>query len=323
MRAYPFIEIAVAGRQVNQAFYDRLVEATIHDAPGQDADTLQVKLDDARNELALPAEGDKVTVRFGFRDGGSFKMGLFVLEQPQIEGGEQGEFITLNGRSADMRDELKEPRSEHFDDITIGGLVQELAGRHGYRAKVAPALAGIQLPYLARVEQPVHDLLTRLADRHRAQFAVKDGAFLFLERGKLPALSIDRSQCASWNFTLNPRPRFKETGAPWFDRAKAKWVFESHQTGLQGPMKRLRMGLPSQAEAKAAAEADGDRSGRASASGSIELAGLPEAMADTPIMLTGFRPEANGEWRAASVEHRYADTYTTTIELEAPEKGRT
>lgn len=75
-------------------------------------------------------------------------------------------------------------------------------------------------------------------------------------------------------------------------------------------------------EAKAAASSEGDRLGRATGTGSITLAGLPEAMADAPILTTGFRAEANGLWRAASVDHTFGDTYMTTIELEAPEAGK-
>lgn len=45
-------------------------------------------------------------------------------------------------------------------------------------------------------------------------------------------------------------------------------------------------------------------------------------MADMPLNLTGFRPEANGEWRAGTVTHEFSDAYTTGIELVVPEKGK-
>ncbi len=49
---------------------------------------------------------------------------------------------------------------------------------------------------------------------------------------------------------------------------------------------------------------------------------MPEVLADTPLNITGFRPEANGAWRAGTVTHQYTETYMTTIELEAPEEGK-
>lgn len=323
MRSHPFIEVTVGGSPVSAGFYQRLNSASIHDAPGQDADTCELTFDDAGNQIAMPATGSIITVKFGFRDGGSWKMGVFEVEKPQIKGGASGEFLILSGRSAAMAKEVKEPGSEHFDEQTIGSIVGDLAGRAGYGSKVSPELASIQLPYVARVNQSPADFLTRLADRHGALFAVKDGKFLFLKRGGLPPLTIDKSMCESWDFTVEPRPRFAETEAPWFDRATGQTKFESHSTGLEGPKKRLRTVHNSAEEAKAAASSEGDRLGRATGTGSITLAGLPEAMADAPILVTGFRAEVNGLWRAASVDHAFGDTYMTTIELEAPEAGKT
>src|SRR5690606_11769824 len=147
------------------------------------ADNVQLKFDDQDNSVAMPAKGAVITVRFGFRGLGGQKMGRFIVERTSIEGGSGGEFINVSGRSADMRSDVKEPVSEHFDDMTIGGIVEELAGRHGYSVKVDPSLASIRLPYIARYEQGTADFLTRLADRVGGFFAAKDGKFLFLPHG--------------------------------------------------------------------------------------------------------------------------------------------
>jgi len=321
-RVYPFIEVTVGGRPVSTAFYSRLNSASIHDAPGQDSDTCELTFDDSGNEIEMPAPGAIIMVKFGFRDTGLWKMGLFEVEKPQIEGGEDGEFLILSGRSAAMGKDIKEPGYEHFDEKSIGEIVNELAGRHGYGARVSPELASVQLEYVARPGQSTADFLTRLADRHGALFAVKDEKFLFLKRGELPALTIAKHMCESWEFTVEPRPKFANVEAPWFERATGRTRFERHSTGLNGPLKRLRALHNSSSEAQAAAASEGDRLGRATGTGSITLAGMPEVMADSRIVTTGFRPEANGEWRAASVEHSFNDTYMTSIELEAPEGGR-
>ncbi len=322
-RSKPFIEVSVAGRTVSDAFYSRLVSASIHDAPGQEADTCELEFDDDRNEISVPEEGAEITVRFGFRGAGTWKMGVFIFEKASYSFSNSGEFLSFSCRSADMRSDVKEPVSEHFDDMTVGGIVQELAGRHGYDAKVGSEFSGVKLPYIARTGQSSADFLTRLADRCGAQFSVKGNRFLFLKRGVLPAITIDKSDCESASFSVEPRPRYGKAQAGWYDRAKNEISFEDFETGLEGPVKRLRTVFASAEEAKQAAQAEGNRLGRATGSGSVTIAGMPEVMADAPIIITGMRPEANGEWRAASVEHRYGDTYMTTIELEAPETGKT
>lgn len=326
MSFHPFIKATVNGKPVKDAFYSRLSKATIHDAPGQEADTVELTFDDAGNEVEMPAKGASILVRFGFRGGigaaSSQKMGVFVVEKSRIESGEQGELLIISGRSADMRSDVKEPLSEHFDEATVGDIVQQLASRHGMGAKIDPELADIRLPYVARFEQSAADFLTRLADRSGAMFAVKGGKFLFLKRGILPSVTIDKSECESWSFEVEPRPLFGKVQAGWYDRTKNAVVYEGLETGLKGSSKRLRKVFGSPAEAQAAASSERDRLGRATGSGSITLGGRPDIMGDTPITTTGFRPEANGVWRCAGVDHTYEETYMTSVELEAPEEGK-
>lgn len=321
-RHLPFIEASVDGRPVSAAFYKRLSTATITDAPGQEADTCELKFDDAGNEVIMPPKGARLTVKFGFEDDATFKMGVFRVEKSGIEGGKNGEFVTLSGRSADMREDIKEPLSEHFDDTTVAGIVEELAGRHGFDAKVDGELAGIAVPYRARINQSAADFLSRLADETGGFFSVKDGKFLMMRRGSLPAITIDKSECESWSFEVEPRPRFGQAEAGWFERRTGKTHFESFSTPIEGPVKRLLTLFPNAAEAKAAARSEGEKQTRATGSGSLERSGMPEIMADTPIVLTGFRPEANGLWRAGTVTHTYSKTYMTSIALEAPEEGK-
>ncbi|WP_417766708.1 phage late control D family protein [Stappia sp.] len=329
MRDRPFIEVMVDGQPVAGVFYSRLVSATLSDATGQDADTCELTLDDAGNTLAAPREGAKLLVRFGYRDVGAWVMGLYTVERIAFEGGPQGETMTVSGRSADMRSDLKEPLSEHFDDETVGGVIQQLAARHGLQAQVSPELASEPLPYIARIDQSALDFGTRIADRFGGLFSVKGGKMVLVKRGSgsasgkaLPALTIDRSQVSEWQIEGDPRPRYGATSAKWYDRKTGKVEIEKAETGQKGPDRRLRHVLSSQDEAKTAASAEGERLSRATGSGSLTLAGLPEAQAEADVVLTGFRAEINGRWRAASVEHRFDSTYTTTIELEAPEGGK-
>lgn len=322
MNLHPFIEVEVNGNPVNDLFYSRLSKATIHDAPGQEADSVELTFDDSNNDIAVPSKGAVILVQFGFRGSGAQKMGVFTYEKTRIEGGEQGEFLIISGRSADMRSDIKEPLSEHFDEATVGDIVKQLASRHGMGAKIDPSLENVRLPYIARYEQSSADFLTRLADRTGAMFAVKDGKFLFLKRGILAPITISKWECESWSFEVEPRPLHGKVEAGWYDRTKNSVAYEAVETGLKGPSKRLRKVFASAAEAQAAAGSERDRLCRATGSGSLTFAGRPDMMADAPIRTTDFRAEANGLWRCAGVDHTYQETYMTTVEIEAPEEGK-
>lgn len=323
MRHKPFITVLVGGNPVAAAFYERLSTATITDNAGQDADTLELVFDDSGNTLVMPEKGAKLHVSFGYRDVQSWMMGEFTVEKSGISFDQGGDLLTLSAHSTDLRADVKEQASEHFEETTIGDIVEQLARRHGYDAKISPDLASRPVPYMARVGQSAMDFLTRLADRNQALFSIKANRFLFLKRGSLPAITITKSMCESGSVEVEPRARYGKIEASWFDRAKGRNMTATHETGLDGPMRRLRKVFTSQAEAEAATASEGDRLCRATGTGSLSLFGTPEIMADSPLILTGFRPEMNGEWRAGTVTHTYsADSYKTTVELEAPEKGK-
>ncbi|SPU27299.1 Phage protein D [Candidatus Bartonella washoeensis] len=234
------------------------------------------------------------------------------------------ELLRLCGKSASMRKELKEQTSEHFDGKTVGEIVETLAKRHGYQAKISPQFTQQTLPYVIRTDQSAVDFLTRLAERMQARFFIKDNKFLFLSGENLPALAIHKHDCSSWEFTLEPRTQYGTIEACYFDRSQGQQWQVKHQTGFTGPVRRLRCCYTCKEEALAAAASESDRLCRAVGSGSLSLEGRPEIMADQPLLLQGFRSEIDGPWKAQSVTHRYEKQsgYTTEITLEAPDKGK-
>ncbi|WP_375702375.1 phage late control D family protein [Bartonella sp. AA89HNZF] len=324
MRTHPFIEVRVGDKLVHEVFYQRLLTATITDHAGNEADTFEAEFDDSGNDLEVPSSNSTLQVIFGYENSISAFMGRFVVESVVSIGGSDGEILRLCGKSASMRKELKEQASEHFDHQTISEIVETLAKRHGYQAKVSPQFVKQTLSYVIRTDQSAVDFLTRLADRMQARFLIKDNKFLFLSGDNLPALDIHKHDCSNWEFTLEPRTQYGIIEASYFDRSTGQQCQVKHQTGFSGPVRRLRSCYPCQEEALSAAASESDRLCRAVGSGSLTLEGRPEIMADQPLILQGFRGQINGPWKAATVTHCYEKQsgYTTEITLEAPNKGK-
>ncbi|WP_273721228.1 phage late control D family protein [Bartonella sp. ML71XJBT] len=324
MRTHPFIVVKVGDKPVHEVFYQRLLTATITDHAGNEADTFEAEFDECGNDLEVPSSNSALQVIFGYENSISAFMGCFVVESVVSCGGSDGEILRLCGKSASMRKELKEQVSEHFDHKTVGEIVETLAKRHGYQAKVSPQFSKQTLPYVIRTDQSAVDFLTRLADRMQARFLIKDNKFLFLSGDNLPALDIYKHDCSNWEFTLEPRTQYGTIEAAYFDRSKGQQCQVKHQTGFSGPVRRLRGCYTCKEEAQAAAASESDRLCRAVGSGSLTLAGRPEIMADQLLVLQGFRGEINGPWKAATVTHRYEKQsgYTTEITLEAPNQGK-
>ncbi|UTO29140.1 phage late control D family protein [Bartonella harrusi] len=323
-RSTPFIVVKVGEKAVHEVFYQRLLSTTITDHAGNEVDRFEAEFDDRDNDLEIPQKNSTLQVMFGYQDSISAVMGRFVVESVVSIGGSDGEVLRLCGKSASMRGELKEQISEHFDNQTIGEIVESLAKRHGYQAKVDQEFYSKTLPYVVRTNQSTIDFLTRLAERMQARFFIKDNKFLFLSGNNLPAITLSKHDCSSWEFTLEPRTQYGSVESTYFDRSQGKQLSVKYQTNLQGPTRRLRGCYPCREEALAAAASESDRLCRGMGSGSLALEGRPEIMADQPLILQGFREQINGAWKAATVTHRYEKQsgYTTEITLEAPEKGK-
>ncbi|WP_246787418.1 phage late control D family protein [Bartonella vinsonii] len=316
--------VKVEDKPVHEVFYQRLLNATITDHAGNEADRFEAEFDDRGNDLEVPQTGSALQVIFGYENSISAFMGRFVVESVVSCGGSDGEILRLCGKSASMRKELKEQTSEHFDHKTVGEIVETLAKRHGYQAKISSEFTHKTLPYVIRTDQSAVDFLTRLADRMQARFLIKDNKFLFLSGNNLPVLELHKHDCSSWEFTLEPRTQYGSVESTYFDRSQGQQCQVKHQTGFSGPVRRLRCCYTSREEALAAAASESDRLCRSMGSGSLSLEGRPEIMADQPLLLQGFRSEINGPWKAETVTHRYEKQsgYTTEITLEAPDKGK-
>ncbi|WP_455481251.1 phage late control D family protein [Bartonella sp. B12(2025)] len=322
--ARPFIMVKVGDKPVHEVFYQRLLTATLIDHAGNESDNFEAEFDDSGNDLEVPASNSALQVTFGYEDSISAFMGRFVIESVMSIGGHDGEILRICGKSASMRQEIKAQSSEHFDNQTVGHIVETLAKRHGYQAKVSPKFYQQSLSYVVCTDQSVLDFLTRLADRMQARFLIKDHKFLFLSDDNLPLLEIHKHHCSHWEFRVEPRTQYGVVEASYFDRAKGQQLQIQHQTSYKGSTRRLRGCYSCKEEALAAAASEGERLCRAVGSGSLLLEGQPEIMANQPLLLRGFRGEMNGQWKASMVTHRYekASGYTTEIILEAPEKER-
>lgn len=325
----PKIHVLAGGKPVNGAFYQALKSCTITDKSGQSSDTLKCIFNSPNNSVPLPNEGDILEPFFGYLERGITTMGQFTVDGFTIEGGNEGEYLVLSARSADIRENQKEKGTEHFDNQTLGSILQQSFGRVGAQIEVDPELAGIQIEYEARYDQSVLDFATRLADRYNAIFKPGGGKFIFVKRGNqanMKTVIITKSECASWSVEGQPRPKYSKVVAKWHDTETGKTMFEKEDTGGKGPMRLLKHPYRTKEEAKLAAKAEGINQNRNSASGCFEQYGRIDASAEATVKAVGFGQFIDGEWRADQVDHLFeagsGGGFKTTINVKAPEKQK-
>lgn len=326
---HPIVELTVDGTPVAGAFYERLISLSIVDKEGISSDTFEANLNDGPPDfLALPRKGAIVVPTLGYREGGVREMGRFTVDQ--ISAKCLPYSLAINGKAADLRSgKLKEHSERHFEDKTLGEIVEEIAGEAGLTARIAPALASHPYKWIAQEsETPIH-FLERLARRHNALFTVKDGNLVFGERGSgestsgaplgaiivTPAMAIKDTI----SFEFNDRSTFGKVAAYYQDRDKAERVeIEVDGDGEGDAVYRIPEPFADPAEAEKAAEAKARQLKRGEGSASVTMAGDTAIVAGAPLIFEGIRPGLDGvPWVIETATHTYSKRagYRTALDL--------
>ncbi|WP_225206256.1 contractile injection system protein, VgrG/Pvc8 family [Novosphingobium huizhouense] len=318
VEARPAWRVTLDGADLTARFAPRLISLRLREGTGEEADEVEIVVDDSDGKFAPPKAGSELTVELGWERGTEVRVGLvpkgiFVVDELSWSG--PPDQITVTARSADFKGPIRTRKTRTFKDTTVGALIEQLAADNDLEPRCHPDLAGKPVAAAEQHNKPDMELLRDLGRHFDATATVKAGALIFAPRGSstsatgrpIPAVTVRRDQCsrASW------RRAQREKGeggaeAQWHDQDEGKRKTVQHGTGnANAPRRRLKRVYASEADAKTAAQSEAARIKRASASLELELAFGDTAIApSTPVTVEGFRGHIDGQkWRVASAEH--------------------
>lgn len=320
----PAWRVVMDGQDLTARIRPRLLDLTLSEERGGQADQLDLRIHDHDGRMALPTRGVELTVSIGWEDGGLIEKGRFKVDEVEHSGAP--DIISVRARSADLTHPMRARRERSWHGVMLRNVLNALAGEHGLQARIAPELASIAIPHLDQAgESDVH-LLTRLGQRFDAVATVKAGSLLFLPIGSgqtaggiaLPTAEITRASGDQHRYTAADREAYSGVRAYWSDKAGANR--KSALAGVSANAKRLRQTFASQKEAEENAKAEWQRVQRGAATFSLNLAlGRADLYPEQPIRVRGFKPEIdNTKWLIAKTTHTITGSngFTTAIELE-------
>ena len=209
-----------------------------------------------------------------------------------------------------MRASIKAPKIRSWDGITLGALVQTIAGEHGLTAKISDQLASIAIEHIDQTNESDLHLLTRLARQHGAVSKPVAGFLVFVPKGEaksatgqqLPLVDIPKHQISRHRMTQAERGKYQSVKAYWHNSDAA----EKHDVivGDSEPVYSIRHTYNDAQEATNAASAKLQSLLRGTATLSLTLLGKPELQAEGKIRITGIRDPVDGEWLINRVEHQ-------------------
>jgi phage protein D len=326
----PVFVIVANKSDITSKIADRLVQMTITDEAGVDADMLEISLadHDPADRIAIPPKGAELEVWLGYGVAATYK-GLYVCDEVSLGG--YPCYMTIRARAAQFnkskegKTDLQTQKSRSWSKgLKLGDIAEKIAKEHGMTAAVAQSLAGIVLPHFDQTEESDINFLVRVTKRYDAIAKPAGGKLVLAKRGEgktasgdmLPTIALDAKDCTSWSYTEASRESAGTVIAYWHAKKHAKKI--EVKLGEGEPVKRLRHFFPDEAAAKAAAQAELDKAERGKRTFNITLSGDPEIGAEFPAKAAGFHPDVDGDWMIKRVVHHFDTSgYKCDVECES------
>lgn len=321
----PAYAVTLDGRDLTSNIAPRLQSLSISECRAEEADTLDITLDDSDGRMTIPKRGAVLAVSIGWAGESLVNKGTFKVDEVEHSGAP--DIITLRARSASMTKGLSERREQSWHGKTIADIVRTVAGRHKLDPRVAAAIGKILIPHIDQTHESDMSFLTRLAKRYDAVMNIKDAHLLFMPIGEartasgkpLDILEITRKDGDQHRYHIAERENYAGVRAHYHDTGKAKRKSVVVGGEDNHNMKVLPETYATKDEAMAAAQAEYKRVQRSQATLDLTLAlGRAEIFPELPTNLTGWKPEIDDTpWLVKKARHNIADGgFTTALELE-------
>jgi phage protein D len=328
----PRAEIHANGRPVASIFNDRLISVTITDKAGVTSDTISCELNDGNPFAEIPRKGDTIEAWLGYVETGIAYFGRFICDDPVVHCLPYR--LTVNGKGTDMREKLKQHKARHWDRKSVRDIVSEIAGDHGLQAKVDGAVGAYKYEWFGQEDESDLHVVERLARRHDATFAIKNGMLILAPRGsgKSPSgaaltpviatpFNIVKGTCQT---TFAHRNSFAKVRAHAQDRKKAERVEVDEDSDDDGDADyTIPEPFADQDEAQRAARTKARDLKANTVTTSVDLFGDPTIRAAAPFRYAGVRPQLDGiAFIVETATHKLSKQgYTTSVEAKLGGQG--
>lgn len=285
------------------------VEIQVHDSDGRWRDTW------------LPKKGDQVELQLGYEGEAMLPCGRFEVDELEAAG--PPDTLTIRGLAAGPTSSLRTRRSEAYEDQTLRGVAERVAGRHGLTLQ--GEITDLRLGRLTQDRENDLEFLTRVADSLGYAFSVRGDRLVFyllesLERME-PAFSIGRiGGVRDYRILSNSRAIFRACTVKYHNPGSKKVLThtETAEGIVSGDTHEIRQRVEGRAHAQQLARAALQRLNGRWKEGELTMQGDQRAVAGINVTLTGWGG-LDGTFHIATSRHRITRSggYETIITVRA------
>ena len=204
-------------QDITQVVSSRLVNLSLTDNRGLEADTLDLELSDHDGKLALPPRNATISLALGWKGKPLIDKGQYSVDEVQFSGGgSSADKLTIRARAADLKGSFSEQKERSFDKKTLGEIIDTIAKENQLKSQCEKKLANTFIAHIDQTNESDINLLSRLAEEHGAMCTVKNGTLLFMPLGQGKTASgkpipLRKSLAKVVTATLSPLPKVKTT----------------------------------------------------------------------------------------------------------------
>jgi len=320
----PSFKILVDGIDKTAIFNALLIDLSVTDKRGLEADSLTLTID-ARRLNHLPRRGVKITLYLGYQSETLVHKGDFIVDGTSLSG--PPDVMTIEASSANFHSEIKVAKDQSWDGDTLGAILDGLAQRNGLTGVIHPSFMERAAGHINQRRESDMNIITRLAERFDAIATIKSGRLVFMPvgggetaRGKtLPRLLITRQEGSRFSFGLSDRENeFTGVMTKWQDLEAGKT--RSVLAGERKTLKTIKKTFATEAEAQDAAQALWQKIQRGTYTITVDQSPVNLTLSpDYPVQLNGFSPDIDGiNWLCVQVSLTLNDQgLSASIELES------
>lgn len=327
--------VTVDGQDVSSNIVPRLINLSVTDKAGTSSDTVNITLNDEGGNIILPDDGASIEVQLGDEQGGVATVFRGVVDEVRSTGSRSpGITLTISGKGFDTKGKPKEPKSKHWDDMSLGDVFSDAAQMAGIgSARVDQELASIQRPYWAMQNESFIHWAERIAREVGGTFKVIDDEAILAKRNGGQSLSgtalsavraVYGDNLISWDLApILGRPRYKKARARWYDTSTAEWKIRDVQIEDQDAEAEFTSRYPvaDDGEAEKTSESRKIDSERGKGGGSVTIDGTADPQPEGTVVVVGARPGIDGTYRIDTVNQNFSRSsgWTTRLDVKQPQ----
>ena len=323
----PDFRVTLDERDLTAILRPRLISLNLTECRSDEADQLDIVLDDTDGKLAIPPKGAKIHLHIGWRgignDLGLVDKGSFTVDEVEHSGAP--DIITLRARTANLIDTFRQLEEHSFHDTTLGAIIEVIAFRQELKAGIADALRNVAVKHIDQTRESDAAFLRRLGKKYDAITTVKNDTLLFVPINQhsnvtgtaLPVVQIIRSLGDNHRYHSAERDSYSGVRAFWYDQRYARR--RSVIVGIAGNSKSLKTTFAHEADARTTAIAEWQRIQRGVSTFALQVAlGDPRLIPQSPIITRGFKSQIDAtDWLIVKINSSISSSgYSQQIELE-------